>query len=382
MKNRLFKTGVFGWAAAVLLLSGCTSFQLTSTPEADLYENGEKIGRTPYTFKLVSGVRNFELKHFGYVEEDIAVSSLDAKRIHIDMQWVGRTRLDTRPPGAQVLRKEDAEVLGTTPCSLYLNRGERVVLQLNGYETVERDLVPNKSYNVELKPDSGFKSAFYKDIMFVSSQGSVEIYDRVAGERIGVTPVRLNVEAGSDLEYRLKGYRPKYALISRNAPYQIEIELEPLTRVTITGPEGAEVYRAGGIERLGEVPYRVKVDGDALFEVKKEGCYERSVAVSPSSPSRLNVTLEPIPYKTIVTDPPGADVYRLGGLEKLGTAPFTTVVKNERVFEIRKKGYRSSVIGLGPGSPKQLKVPLNPVPRDDPDAAAIHSLDSEVIQTF
>lgn len=383
MKKARLKTLMQGAVvAAVLLLSGCSSFQLSATPAADIYENGAKIGRTPYEFKLMSGMRQFTLKRYGYVEEVVAVSSLDPKRLHFDLQWVGRTRIDSRPPGAKVLRAEDGEVLGSTPCGLFLSKGERVELQLQGYEAVERDLVPNQRYVIDLKPEAGFKSAFYKDIMFVSDLGPVEIYDRVAGERIGVTPVRLNVEAGSNLEYRLPGYRPKNALISRNAPHRMAIQLDPLTQVTITGPAGAEVYRAGGIEKLGEVPLKVDVDGDALFEVKKEGYYGRPIAVSPRSPSRLVVDLEQIPTKTIVTDPPGADVYRLGGLEKLGTSPFTTVVEGERVFEIKKKGFRPYVVGLGPSSPQQMKVPLNPVPRDDPDAAAIGTLDSGVVESF
>jgi|GEM_PF-3279541 len=367
---------------AMLCSFGCTSFQLTSKPVADIYENEELIGRTPYTFTLVSGERIFTLKRFGYVEEEVRVSSLDQKKLHFDLQWIGTTRINSTPPGAEVYRIEDDELLGKTPLGLHLARSDRVVLKLAGFESVERDIYPNESYQVELKSKSGFKSTFYKDIMFTSDQGSVEIFDRVAGERIGITPVRLNVEAGSALEYRLPGYKSEYDLISRNAPHRIEIALEPLTRVTINGPSDAEVYMAGSEKKIGVVPFDVEVDGYAMFEVKKEGYYDHSVAVSPDSPSRLQVDLKKIPYKTIVTDPPGAEVYRLGGLEKLGDSPFTTVIEGERVFEIKKKGYRTSTIGMGPGSPEQMSVPLSPLPRDDPDAAAIGTLDSRVIESY
>ena len=197
-----------------------------------------------------------------------------------------------------------------------------MVISLRGFKSIERDLTPNKTYKIELKSKFGFKSAFYKDIMFTSEQGPVQIYDRIAGERIGVTPVRLNVEAGAALEYRFPGYKSEFDLISRNEPHRIKIRLQPLTRVTLTGQQGAEVYRAGGIEKLGTIPYVVEVEGSALFEIKQEGFYDRSVAVAASSPRRLQIQLKEIPYKTIQTDPPGGDVYRLGGLEKLGTAPF------------------------------------------------------------
>ncbi len=365
-----------------LLSAGCSSFELTSAPVADIYENGERLGTTPYAFNLVSGARRFTLKRYGYVEEEVYVSSLAPKRQHINLQWIGRTRVDTLPKGASIVDTETGEELGTTPCSLFLKKPAHVQVRLDGFETIERDVVPNQNHLFELESLSGYKSAFYRKISFSSRQGPVEIYDRIAGELIGITPVTLMVEAGSALEYRLPGCRPMQVLISRNEPALVQIELEPLTRVTLTGPPGAQVYRAGGIERLGEVPYTVEIDGDALFEIKKEGCYDRSVAVSPASPRSLRVDLEAIPYKTIQTDPPGGEVYRLGGLEKLGDAPFTTVVENERVFEIKMQGYRSYVIGVGPSSPAQVSVPLSPVPRDDPDAAAIGNLDSPVVEAY
>ncbi len=372
-----------GMAAAALLLSfGCTSFHLSSSPTADIYENGEKIARTPYSFSLMSGNRTFTLKRFGYVEEEVTVTSLDQKQIHFDLQWVGKTRIDTQPPGAEVIRIEDGKLLGTTPCALHLARPDRVELKLKGFETVERDLEPNESYLVQLESQAGYKTAFYREILFVSDQGPVQIFDRVAGERIGVTPVRLNVEAGAALEYRLPGYRSEFDLISRNAPHRIVIELEPITRVTLMGPRGAEVYRAGGVEKLGVLPYTVEVDGNAIYEIKKEGYYDRSLAVAPGSPPRLRVELKEVPYKVIETDPPGGDVYRLGGIERLGKAPFKVIVESERVFEIKKEGYQPYVVGVGPSSPGRLNVPLAPVPRDDPDAAAIGTFDSNVVESF
>ena len=370
------------WLLPLMLLVGCTSFKLTSNPPADIYENGEKIGVTPYEFTLVSGVRSFTLKRFGYVEEDVKVSALDSGQQHFNLQWIGRTQVDTQPEGAQIVRVDDGKVLGTTPCGLHLSRPVEVVFRMDGFEEVERELIPNREHVVELTSKFGYKSAYYRDILFSSSQGAVEIYDRVAGVRIGITPVRLTVEAGSELEYRLDGYTSEYDLISRNAPHRKEITLKPRKRVVLSGPPGAEVYRAGDAQSIGSVPLVVEVEASELYEIKKEGYYDRTIAVAPGSPVRVNVELEEIPYKTIVTDPPGGEVYRLGGIEKLGTAPFTTVVSGDCVFEIKKKGYKPYMIGVGPSSPARLSVPLAPVPRDDPDAAAIGELDSSVVDTF
>lgn len=380
----LTRTGLLTGLAAIaaLSLTGCSTFHLSSSPTAEVYENGERIGTTPMGFNLMSGQRVFTLKKYGYVEEEVKVSSLDSKKQHIEMQWVGRTRIDTQPPGAEVVRIEDDEVLGITPVGLHLSRPDRVILKLKGYESVERDLSPNESYVVELKPKAGFKSAFYKDIRFSSEQGPVEIYDRVAGERIGVAPVELKLEAGSALEYRLEGHTSEFALISRNAPHNMVIELEPLKRVTIVGPEGAALYRAGGVEQLGKLPLTIEVDGTMIYEIHKDGFHVKSVGVSKTSPDRLRVEMKAIPRKTIVTQPEGGEVWRLGGLEKLGDTPYETTVEGERVFEIRKKGYKTSTIGLGPDSPRQTLVPMNVIPRDDPDAAAIGEIDSEHLDSY
>lgn len=383
MKNFLMHVFIrCSFLLVILLGFGCSSFRLASVPPAEIYENGQKIGQTPYEFNLMSGSRTLTLKRYGYVEREISVSSVDTRRMNIALEWIGNTRIISRPPGAQVVRIKDKEKLGVAPCALHLARPERVLISLKGYESVERDLEPNERYIVELKSKSGYKSTFHKDTMFVSEQGPVVIYDRVEGRQIGVTPVRLNVEVGSALEYRLPGHKSELTLISRNAPYRIMIKLEPLTRVTIAEPVGAEVYHVGGTESIGQVPYVVEVDGHAIFELKKEGYYERQFTIYPGAPARMKIPLKEIPYKTIVTDPPGGEVYRLGGLEKLGNAPFRTIVDEERVFEVKKRGFKTSIIGMGTSSPSKLNVHLNATPRDDPDAAAIGTLDSNVVESF
>lgn len=366
----------------LLLAFGCASFELTSVPPADIYENGEKVARTPYLFDLVSGTRVLTLKRLGYVEVEVSVSPLDPKRLHYPLEWVGRTRIDSLPGRATVVRLSDQKTLGVTPCGLHLSRPERVLIEKKGFESREYDLVPNQSYIAELKPLGGFKSTYYREINFISDQGPVAIYDRVAGEKIGTTPIQLSIEAGSALEYRLKGYVSKPVLISKIGPRLVHIELDPITTITLQGPEGAAVYRAGGTKPVGKIPYTTQISGDTLFEVRKEGYYTSNIAVAPGSSPGIDVTLKEIPYKTIITTPAGAEIYRVGGLEKLGVSPFTTIVDSERIFEIKKKGFRTSVIGMGAGSPAQLQVPLTAAPRDDPDAAALGELDSPVISTY
>jgi hypothetical protein len=381
-KQKIKKLAKLVLCIPLLMGFGCASFELTSIPRADIYEDGDKVGRTPYTFSMMSGERTLYLRKAGYIEEKVVISSTDQQEQFFRLRWIGRTRIDSLPRGAKVLNALTEETMGITPFSLRMAKPEHVRIVLQGFEPAEVEILPNETRLVELKPLGGFKSSFYRDIQFVSPLGRVEIYDRVAGERIGTTPVSLNIEAGSELEYRKEGYAPRQVMISRSSPRRINIDLEPISRVTLRGPTGAEVFRAGGVKKIGTVPYTVDVANDMIFEIRKEGYYKTTVAVAPGTPSELDVGLKEIPYKTITSVPAGAEVFRLGGHEKLGVTPFTAVVDSERVFEIKKRGFRTSVVGVGPGSPDQLDIPLNASGRDDPDAAAISTLDSPVITTY
>jgi len=306
----------WGFCLSLLLLAGCASFTLTAEPIALVYDDEGFVALTPYSFKLMTGERSFVLKRKGYVEKDLHVTSIDLEELHFRLEKVEGTPVDTLPHGAKVVREVDGEVLGITPCDLQLSRGESVLVRLKGFEMLAKDLIPNKKYTWELKPKGGFQSAFYQDIHFSSQQGAVDIYDRVAGEKIGTTPAVLTLVAGSELEYRLPDHQPGYALISKNSASEIKIELEK------------------------------------------------------------------IPYKTIITTPIGASIYRVGGQEPLGESPFVLVVDSERVLEIRKQGYVSRSIGLGADSPAEVQVSLLPIPQGIPDAVAIGPLDSSDIRSF
>jgi hypothetical protein len=375
---------LFSLAAVLLvfMLSGCSSFELTSWPQAEVCETDERIGVTPYTFSMVSGSRSLTLRRQGYIDREVCITALDPMHRHEELEWIGRSKIDSLPGGARVVRLDDGRELGVTPCRLGLARPVDVIFRLEGFEEFGARLVPNLDYVAELKPVHGFKPSFFRTIYFTSSQGAVEIYDRVAGERIGITPVRLKLAAGSKLEYRLPGHASAYELISRKGPHRMDVRLKPLVQVEICGPSGTRVYRAGGEESIGEVPFPVTVEGTELFELRKAGYYDRTVAVALDSPPRIMVQLEKIPFKTIMTDPPGAAVYRLGGMDKLGITPYTAIIEAESVFELRKAGCKPAVIGIGPSSPDQLHIPLSPLPPDEPEASAIGDLNSSLLNTF
>ena len=69
-ENPILNLGFF-----FLIVNGCASFELVSVPNgAEVYEEEERIGVTPFLFDQFSGERFFTIKKKGYVEQDVMIS--------------------------------------------------------------------------------------------------------------------------------------------------------------------------------------------------------------------------------------------------------------------------------------------------------------------
>ena len=153
-------------------------------------------------------------------------------------------------------------------------------------------------------------------------------------------------------------------MINKRSPDRVFVELIPVPQVTIDSLFGAEIFGAAGGEKLGEVPYTELIKEVRAFEIRKAGYYPKTVTVSPESPSDIFVKLEPIPIKRIVTSPEGAIVARIGQNEVLGMAPINILAGSERLIEISLDGYAKRVIGIGPDSPDEITIELQPLAKD------------------
>ena len=343
-----------------LIFSGCASFELETFPEkAEIYEAEEKIGETPYRFEQFSGERKFTLKKSGYVEKELTISSLGEKDSNIKLEKVKKTTLNTVPTDVRVIRTRDSVELGRTSLSLPLFKPEVVVLEKEGYKSYPLTLEPNQTYRIDMEPLEGFKSVY-----FLTTPSGAEISDRSVGDIISKTPSLVSAQEGTEFEFNLKGYQPSFYMINKRSPDRVFVELIPVPQVTIDSLFGAEIFGAAGGEKLGEVPYTELIKEVRAFEIRKAGYYPKTVTVSPESPSDIFVKLEPIPIKRIVTSPEGAIVARIGQNEILGMAPINILAGSERLIEISLDGYAKRVIGIGPDSPDEITIELQPLAKD------------------
>ena len=350
--------------AALLLQAGCASFTLKSVPDnATLFEDGEEIAHTPYTFKIFSEERNFIARKVGYVQKEVVVSPFDRSIIYVHLEEVRETTVHSSPMGGVVTDTATGKVIGTTPFEFYTDRPIEASISLPGYKTVVATIEPNHIHRIHLTPEEGFRN-----ITFTSNPDGASIFQRSVGDVIAQTPFTLAVEEGTEFEFMADGYHPQTLLITKRSPETVHVELERIHYVTVESFGGAEVYSAGGGELLGGVPYKTIIDADRIFEVQKEGYYPATVAVSEKSPETITVDLKKLPYKTIDSIPSGATVYRLGRHEKLGTCPLKLLVESDRILEVVKEGYQSSALSLGADSKESITVELKKipeVPRDD-----------------
>ena len=349
-----------GLMSICLGISGCASFELTSLPPGVArYEREPSVGQTPYGFDQFSGERTFTLRAEGYVDQEVTVSSLDPKGKHVVLQLVKVTELNSVPTDVLVTRLRDNQELGSTSLALALTRPERVQLEKEGYRSRQLTLVPNQRYKVEMEPLEGFRS-----VLFSSKPTGAQISDRSVGDAIAATPARISAEEGTEFEFTLEGYQPAYYMMNKRSPRKVFVELIPVPTVTLHSEDGAAVYGAGGGEKLGDVPYTQQIRDVRAFEIRKTGYYPKTATVSPESPAEVYVKLEAIPLKRIVSVPAGAMIARIGKRELLGTAPLSILAGSERLIEVYMEGYVGRIIGLGPDSPEEIIVELQPVVRD------------------
>jgi hypothetical protein len=356
---------------AASLLSGCANFALTSTPDANVMENGTVISQTPYKFVLNTGERQLTVQKDGYVQHDVTIRSIDRLKTHVKLVKVDKTTLTTKPSGAKIINVTDGQALGLSPKTFRLDRPVTVKIDKEGYEVEEVELIPNRKHLIELRPIEGWQPIMSKNITINSVPAGAKVFNRATETVLGTTPFTRSIDFGSDLEFIKEGFVPKSVRITRNTPDALEITLGTIPEVTITSEPGTEIYRLGGLEKIGNVPYTTQVLTETTLELHNDKFYPKTIAVSPKTISNLNVPLKAKAYVSIETQPAGATLYRLGGMEKIGTTPYKTLVEYERTFEIRHPGFYSKIIAIGPDSPAKTEIALQPIPEETHDAAAV-----------
>jgi len=321
------------------------------------------------------------------------------------------------PSNAQVFKKSNDKLIGTTPIKVNLVANEKaVVIRKKGYFSKTVELSPIDPENVEVElmrrdkvlllstPDGAelfvdgvrvgrtpyrvdYKKKFRtfemralgyetqtvtvsddpegdviiemkrdNSVMIVSKPKNAEVFT-TDGKALGTTPLAIPASKEQVLELHKEGYYTREFKVDEEteSPYLVEMEREPII-IVYSEPAGALVVHRG--VTLGVTPFRKLVNEDMDLEIKYDRYYTKNITIAPDSPREVKVTMEPKPYVTIKSNPVGASLYRSGGIELLGTTPVEVLVEKDTAFEIHKEGYDIKPFMLSPQSSQEVMVPL------------------------
>ncbi len=321
---------------------------LLSHPDgAEVYADGEKVGRTPYKIDYRESYREFEIRSFGYEPHVVDVSDDPEGNVIIDLIRQPSLMLASKPNGAGVFDK-NGQKLGITPMAVPAVKEHSLELRKEGYYSQQATVGPKSKipFVVELVREP---------IVIIHSDPEGALVTHW-GVEMGKTPYRSLAEKQLDLELSMDRYYSKKITVNPDSPEQVKVKLDPKLYVTVqSAPAGAELYRSGGVELIGKTPVEVLVERDTALEMRKSGYAIKPFTLSANSSKEVTVALQQSGNgveKTVLIDstPSGAKVYRPGGAELIGTTPLKQSVSYERTFELQHEGYKTKIVTIASDS--------------------------------
>jgi hypothetical protein len=336
-----------------LSLTGCAPVTLSSEPSgASVYvkDSDDFLGKTPLCVNLVANAKELVVRKNGYFSKTVVVSPIDPESINVQLLVRDKVLLLSKPEGAELF-VEGVGRVGRTPYRIDYNKPWRTFeVQAPGYAS--------QSFTLPEDPEGDVLVDLTRDdtVMVVSNPKNAEVFS-AKGELMGTTPLAIPAEGDLSLELRKDGYYAKTFQINADteSPFQVDLEREPIV-IVYSEPSGAEVVHRG--VTLGRTPYRQLVKEDMDIELKLDRYETKSITIAPDSPREVQVELVVKPYVTIRSNPAGAELYRAGGIEFVGTAPVEVLIEEDTAFEMHKKGYDIKSFTLSSRSNKEVVVPL------------------------
>ncbi len=322
---------------------------ILSEPDgADLYVEGEgRVGRTPYRMDYDKPYRTFEVRSLGYAAQTFTVPEDPEDHITITLDRDDAVMVVTKPKNAMIFDL-DGNNLGNTPLSIPASEERTFEIRKDGYYSQQFTLNEESESPVVIELER-------EPIILVHTEPT-GAYIVHRGVTLGQTPFRQLVTEDMEIEIKADRYYPKKITLAPESPRVVEVALQPKPYVTIqSDPSGAQLYRSGGIELVGATPIEVLIEKDTAFEIHKAGYDIKAFMLSPNASSDVTVPLVKslaANEKTILIDsePSGAEVYRPGGAELIGTTPFEQRVRGERTYELHLTGYKTKIVTVATDS--------------------------------
>ncbi len=334
-------------------ITGCAPVTVSSTPPgANVYTKNKNklIGTTPVKVNLVVRDKELVVRKDGYFSKSVVLSTIDPVSTTVELRRRERVLLVTEPAGAD-LYVDGVGRVGKTPYKIDYTQPYRTFqVKVPGYASRSVTIPEDPESNVVIKLDRE------ETVTLVTRPKNAVIFDE-DGNNLGTTP--LAVAAGVPHAYAIRkdGYYAQDITVDSETenPVVVELKREPVVTV-YSEPAGAcIVYK--GVE-LGQTPFRQLVKEDMDIVIRSDRYYDKQITLTPDAPKTVNVSLEPMPYVTIESQPAGATLYLSGGVELVGVTPIEVLIEKDTAFEMHKNGYDIKQFLLSPDSRSDVTVPL------------------------
>jgi len=190
------------------------------------------------------------------------------------------------------------------------------------------------------------------------------VYYKKSDKLIGSTPSKVMVYANSrEVVVRKDGYFSKTVLLSPIGPDGISVELKRRGKVLLLSrPSGAELYVKGQKTKVGKTPFLLDYNNPCrTFAVYSPGYASQIVTIPEDPEGNIVIDLEREPSVMVVSKPKNVEIYNTNG-QKLGVTPLAVVAVKDDMIELRKEGYYSREVSVGPETESPYVVELEREP--------------------
>ncbi|MCF7818425.1 MAG: PEGA domain-containing protein [Kiritimatiellales bacterium] len=212
-----------------------------------------------------------------------------------------------------------------------------------------------------------------------STPTKANVYYKASDKPIGATPVKLHLYANAkEIVVRKDGYFSQTVLLSTIDPKNISVELKRRDKVLLLSqPTGAELFVEGQEQKVGKTPYLLDYKKPfRTFKVSSPGYASQTITIPEDPESNVMVELKREASVSLVSKPKNVEIFSLDGA-KLGVTPFAVPAVEEGTYELRKEGYYSLQVTVGPETENPYVVELEREPiiivySDPEDAIVVH----------
>ena len=224
---------------------------ISSPEKAEIYVDGNLVGKTPSQVAVEPGTRRISLKYRRYQDwtGEVTVEPYQRRKINVDLQPARLTWLtvNSTPEGARVY--VDGELKGTTPGNFTMDSGKREIKVVKeGHETWKKRV--EAEAGAQRKLDLDLSRIRYSTLRLRTTPPGARI--TIDGEYMGTTPARLKLRSGTaSIRLKKSGYKAwaREITLKPDATDDIKVELRRTGDKDdpFAGTDFSLVLNAGGL---------------------------------------------------------------------------------------------------------------------------------------